>query len=240
MIDQDTSAYWRKLLEIDKPLEPDLLKKYSSWHRYLRPLFYFILNFWFKFYCPEKVSGLENLPEPPYLIAPNHASAMDYVTIAWAIGKRREDLYPITTKLYYDIGFTRMWIKVAANAVRIDTIEEFFPALRAAAQVIKAGKSVYINPEGTRSANGQLLPFRPGVGVLAVETGVPIIPVYIKDTWKALPTGWIFPKPQPISITFGQPIHMKKYIEKKHEEPAYDVYKEVTEVLRNRILSLSQ
>ena len=240
MSDNDTSAYWRKLLEIDQPLEPQLLDKYRSWHRWLRPFFYFVVDLWLKYYCPEKVIGLENLPEPPYILAPNHASAMDYAAIAWALGGKKADLYPITTKIFYDIGFTRFWIRVAANAVRIDTTDDLFPALRAAAQILKSGKSVYINPEGTRSKDGRLLPFRPGVGVLAVETGVPIVPAYIKDTWKALPTGRIFPKPQPVSVTFGQPIEMKPYIEKKHAAPAYDVYQAVTQELRDRIISLSQ
>ncbi len=241
MADQDTSAYWRGLLELDKPVPPGFLKRYSTWHQFLRPLFYAAVSLPLRFYCPTKIFGLENLPDkPPYILAPNHGSSMDYVTIAWAMGKRKEALYTLTTKLYYDIAWTRFWIKVFANAVRIDTVEDFFPALRAAAQILKAGKAIYINPEGYRTMDGKLLPFRPGVGVLAVETGVPLVPVYIANTWKALPTGWIFPRPYPVSVSFGRPIEMGPYIEKKETVQAYDVYKEVTDELRNRILALSQ
>lgn len=237
----DTSAYWRKLLELDQPLPTNVLAKYKSLHHYLRPLFYATINIPLRFYCPVKVSGLENLPQkPPYIIAANHGSSMDYTCIAWAMGKRREELYPITTKLFYDIAWTRFWIKVAANAVRIDTVEDFFPALRAAAQVLRAGRAVYVNPEGMRSINGEILPFRPGVGVLAVETGVPLVPVYLANTWKALPTGWIVPKPQPVSVSFGKPILMDSYLEKKKTVQAYDVYKEVTLELRQRVIELSQ
>jgi long-chain acyl-CoA synthetase len=236
MIDRDTSSYWRKLLELEKPLSPQVLEQYLTLHRYLRPFFYFIVNFLCRFYCTEKVHGLENLPEkPPYIIAPNHASAMDYVAVAWAMGKRKEELCPITTKYFYDNAWARFWIKAASNAVRIDTDEDFFPALRAAAGVLRAGKAVYINPEGSRSLDGKLLPFRTGVGVLAVETGVPLVPVYLSGTWKALPTGWIFPRPYPVSVTFGKPILMDSYIEKKKSIQAYDVYKEVTDELRKRV-----
>lgn len=235
MVDEDTSSYWQRLLELDRSLPPKVL----SWHRYLRPLFYAIVSVPLRFYCPAKISGLENLPfSPPYIIAANHGSAMDYVCVAWALGKRKEELYPITTKLYYDNPWARFWIKVAANAVRIDTVSDFLPALRAAVQVLKAGKAVYINPEGMRTTDGKLLPFRPGVGVLAVETGVPLVPVYLSGTWKALPAGWIFPRPYPVSVSFGKPILMDSYLEKKKYLQAYDVYKEVTEELEKRIKSL--
>lgn len=184
---------------------------------------------------------MENLPDRlPYLIAANHNSSMDYITVAWATGKSREELYPLVTKLFYDNPWAFFWIKVAANAVRIDTEKEFFPALRTAAGILRAGKSVYLNPEGTRSLDGNLLPFRPGVGVLAVETGVPIVPVYIHNTWKALPTGWIFPRPYPVSVSFGKLIKMDAYREKLNSMQAYDVYKEVTEELRKSIGNLQQ
>jgi long-chain acyl-CoA synthetase len=241
MIDQDTSAYWRKHLQLDEPLPPDLLGQYRTWHRFLRSFFYAVVSAALRIYCPVKVSGLANLPEkPPYILAANHASAMDYVCVAWALGRRKEELYPITTKLFYDVAWARFWIKVAANAVRIDTVEDFFPALRVAARILRAGGAVYINPEGTRSTNGRLLPFRPGVGVLAVETQVPLVPVHVGGTWQALPTGSIFPKPRPVSVAFGQPISMKEYGRRKHQEQAYDVYKEVTAELRQRVQSLSQ
>lgn len=240
-MNEDTSVYWRKLLEIDKPISPNIVDQYKTPHRFSRSLFYALVGFPLKFYCPLKIFGLENLPsKPPYIIAPNHGSAMDYVVVAKALGKRKEELYPLTTKLYYDDPWALFWIKVAANAVRIDTVEDFFPALRAAAQILKAGKAVYINPEGLRTTTGEILPFRPGVGVLAVETGVPLVPVYLHNTWQALPTGWIFPRPCPVSVSFGKPILMDAYIKKKRTIQAYDVYKEVADELRNRIVSLSK
>ncbi len=236
---EDTSAYWRKLLEIDKPVPPGFLEQFRAPHRFLRPLFYWIVSAPLKFYCPLTVRGLENLPEkPPYIIAANHGSSMDYVCVAWAMGKRKEELYPLTTKLFYDNPWAAFWIKVASSAVRIDTTEDFFPALRAGVKVLKAGGAVYVNPEGLRTVDGKLLPFRPGVGALAVETGVPIVPVYLHNTWKALPTGRIFPRPYPVSVNFGKPMEMASYQQKLKNTPAYDVYKEVTEELRSKIENL--
>lgn len=239
MTDQDTSAYWRKMLELDKPLPDGLLKRYRSPQRILRPLVNCVTRLFFRLWCPETVVGVENLPEKtPYIIAANHSSSLDFSSVAFALGKKVEDVYPITTKLYYDQWFAGFWIRAIANAVRIDPEEDFFIALRAAARILKAGKGVYINPEGTRSPDGKMLPFHPGVGVLAVETGVPLVPVHISGTFDILRYDKLFPKRGPIKVSFGKPIEMGPYIEKKKTTQAYDVYKEVTEELRNRIIKL--
>lgn len=226
---------------IDEPVPADFLERYRTAHRFLRPFFYAVVSVPLRFYCPEKVHGLENLPDkPPYIIAANHGSSMDFVAAAWAMGKRKEELYPLTTKLFYDNPWTLFWIRAAANAVRIDTVEDFFPALRIAVKILKAGKAVYVNPEGLRTTRGELLPFRPGVGVLAVETGVPVVPVYLHNTWKVLPTGWILPRPYPVSVSFGKRVEMEPYRKKLRTAQAYDVYKEVAQELRNRVLELSK
>lgn len=122
--------------------------------------------------------------------------------------------------------------------MRIDSAEDFLPAMRAAIKILKLGKAIYINPEGTRSETGELLPFRAGVGVLAVESGAPIVPVYIGGTFHALPSGSFFPRPARISVSFGKPILMDEFEKKKESEMAYQVYKEVTDQLFERVRSL--
>lgn len=239
MTDQDTSAYWRKLLELDKPLPEGLLSRYKFPQRILRPLVNGTIGLFFRLWCPETVAGIENLPEKtPYIIAANHASSLDFSSVVFAIGKKMNDVYPITTKLFYDHWFAGFWIRAGANAVRIDPEEDFFIALRAAAKILKAGKAVYINPEGTRSPDDKILPFHPGVGVLAVETGAPLVPVRISGTFDILRYDKLFPKRGPVKVSFGKPIEMGPYIEKKKTTQAYDVYKEVAEELRNRIIKL--
>lgn len=237
---EDTSAYWRKLLRIDEPASEAFLKTFRSWLEIFRPLFFAIVNLLCKLYFRVEVFGIENIPkDPPYIIAPNHASAIDHAMVSFAIGRhRREELYTLATKYFYDRPVAKIFIKIGANALRIDTIEDFFPALRAATKVLKLGKSVYIFPEGTRSETGQLLPFRVGVGLLAVETGAPIVPVYIDGTFKAMPPGKYFPKPAKIKVSFGRPIYMDEYAKKKQTETAYYVYKEVTDELFKRVSSL--
>ena len=165
---------------------------------------------------------------------------MDYAVLADVMGPAaREKLYPIATKLFYDNLIARFFMKITANIIRIDSVEDFFPALRSAATVLRLGKIVCIYPEGTRSETGEMMPFRVGVGTLAIEAEAPLVPVYIKGSIEVLPTGALFFRRGKISVFFGKPIDPKPYIEKKKTMQAYDVYKEITEELRKRIMELA-
>ena len=98
-----TSEYWRKLLKADEAPPKDYLKEFRSPLEIFRPAFYLIINVLCRFYWRVKVTGLENLPtKPPYIIAPNHASALDQAMVSYAIGaKRREYLYTIAVKHFF-------------------------------------------------------------------------------------------------------------------------------------------
>ncbi len=232
-----TSDYWRKLLGVDEPVDKSFLNNFHSPIESLRPLFFIIIGLLCKLYCRVTSHGLENLPaSPPYIIAPNHVSVLDQTMVSFAIGpKRREDLYTLAAKHFFDNPFTRFFMRVGANVMRLDRDDDFVPALKSASKLLKLGKSVYINPEGTRSKTGELQPFKVGVGVLAVETGAPIVPVYIEGTYKSLKPGTVIPKPHKVNVYFGEPIKMDAYIKRKKNEMAYDVYKAVTDELFERV-----
>lgn len=237
-MNEDTSAYWRKLLELD--YQSEAARKYRSPLRAIRPVFYFIFGIFSRLFFPIAAHGTENIPSPPYIISPNHQSFLDYLVMAYAMGKKGYDLYPVATKVYYDNPFERFFIIWAANAIRIDTEKDFFPALKAAGQILKSGHAVPVFPEGYCSTTGELLPFKMGAGILSVEINVPIVPVYIKGTSQILPFPIVSFKPGRISVYFGKPIDPGSYILKKRNTPAYDVYKELTEELRSRIIALRQ
>ena len=239
---EDTSAYWRKLLGLNEKENSDILKEFYSPHLVFRQGIRSTINFLLRSYIRIRSFGAENLPEkPPYIIAPNHVSSADFACVFFSLPKAaKDDLYVLVTKHFYDNPFTRFFIKAYANAARIDTVEDFLPAMKAASSLLRLGKSVYINPEGTRSESGELLPFRVGVGVLAVELNVPVVPVYIDGTHKILPPGSIFMKPGLVNVHFGKPISAEKYQEKKKTTNAYYVYKEMTEELRKSIIKLKE
>ncbi len=239
-MNEGTSECWRKMIRADEAVPEDFLKGFRSHLEIFRPLFFAVINILCRVYFRVKVIGLSNIPnDPPYIIAPNHESALDQTMVSYAMGgKRREQLYTLAVKHFYDRPVARVFMKIAANVMRIDSEDDFFPALRSAVKVLKKGKSIYINPEGTRSQSGELLPFKVGVGILAVETDVPIVPVYIDGTFRSMPPGSVIPKPTGITVIFGSPIYMDEYIKRKQTEMAYDVYKSVADELFKRVCSL--
>jgi len=79
-------------------------------------------------------------------------------------------------------------------------------SLRRVVDGIKAGKSLAVFPEGTRTPDGALHEFKPGTFKLAVRAGVPIVPVTIRGTFALLPKTTLAPRPGRVDVFIGEPI----------------------------------
>jgi 1-acyl-sn-glycerol-3-phosphate acyltransferase len=73
--------------------------------------------------------------------------------------------------------------------------------------VLKKEKSLMIFPEGSRSFDGEIMEFKKGVGILALEFNVPLIPTYIKGSFDVLARGTVRPRFKEVKIIFGKPIY---------------------------------
>ena len=84
-------------------------------------------------------------------------------------------------------------------------------ALKAALAQLEEGRALLVFPEGTRGEEGQpLREGKAGVGMLAVLSGAPVVPVYVSGTGAALPHGRSMPRPARVRVTFGPPLHFKR------------------------------
>jgi 1-acyl-sn-glycerol-3-phosphate acyltransferase len=112
--------------------------------------------------------------------------------------------------------------------------------LRLAQSVLRAGSPVLIFPEGTRGGDGALYPFKPGIGLLGVELGVPIVPCLVEGTYAALPKGKLFPRRRPIRVTFGPPLRMDEYRAQHARYERRELYRKVAEDVRGAVEQLKR
>ncbi|MDT7688418.1 MAG: 1-acyl-sn-glycerol-3-phosphate acyltransferase [Acidobacteriota bacterium] len=152
-----------------------------------------------------RVRGLEQLdPEQPYVFIANHRSFLDTATLFYHTGRRigllaKKELLKVPI-LGYGMGF--------CNILAIDRSnrERAFRTTKAATDRLRAGVSFGVFAEGTRALPGQLLPFKKGGFYMAVEAGVPIVPVAIKYTDELMGKGTGVARPGRIEMIILPPI----------------------------------
>ena len=164
-----------------------------------------------------RVEGLENIPEGPCIFMSNHQSYFDVICLiaylprpARFVAKRILKFIPIFGQL--------MW---ATGHIIIDrkNPKQAWAELDRAVEKIKKGTSVLIFPEGTRSPDHRLGEFKKGGFVLAIKSGVPIVPISITGTQSMMPKGkYSFKRPELIEIKIREPIYVQGYSMERKEE----------------------
>lgn len=151
-----------------------------------------------------KVDGVDNVPRGRAVIfMSNHQGAFDIPALQRAIPAEFRWLAKKSLFRVPIIG----WAMSLAGYIPIERENSVsaFKSLDAAAERISRGVSVAIFPEGTRSHSDELLPFKRGAFMLAVKSGVPVVPVAIKGTKGILKRGGFFITPADVSVSFGAP-----------------------------------
>jgi 1-acyl-sn-glycerol-3-phosphate acyltransferase len=98
------------------------------------------------------------------------------------------------------------WFSVRFGALPVDNSAGDVGSLRRSLSVLKHGGVLGIFPEGGRSPDGTLQPFKQGVALLAQRTGVPVVPAGIVGAEAAMPRGRAVPRRAPVTVRFGRPI----------------------------------
>ena len=155
---------------------------------------------------PVRVEGDQHLPDTgPAIIAANHLSFFDHVALVLSAGRRMRFI----GKVDYLHSWKTRFVLPALGMIPVDrdNPRRALGALEQAADVLRADELFAIYPEGTRSRDGSLQAGHTGVGLLSVDTGVPIVPTGIIGTNRIQPPGARFPRPfRPALIRFGAPI----------------------------------
>jgi 1-acyl-sn-glycerol-3-phosphate acyltransferase len=162
-----------------------------------------------------KVEGLDHLPASgAAILASNHLAVADSFYLPLVVGRRITFL----AKAEYFTGtglkgwFSR-WFYTVAGQVPIDRTDadSAQSALNTAARILGEGKLLGMYPEGTRSPDGRLYKGKTGLARLALETGVPVIPVAMIGTDVVNPPGskmWRFGR---VQVKFGKPMDFSRF-----------------------------
>lgn len=162
-----------------------------------------------------RVTGLENIPETgPAILASNHLSFSDSFFLPLVCPRRITFL----AKAEYFNGkgfkgwFSRMFF-TGVGQVPIDRsgASAAEDALTTGLRILGQGDLLGIYPEGTRSPDGRLYRGKTGVARMALEAGVPVIPVAMIDTEKIQPIGSKVPRVMRVGIRIGAPLDFSRY-----------------------------
>lgn len=154
-----------------------------------------------------EVTGIEHLPpEGPWLLVANHCSHLDPLFLAWALPYRRaRQLSFMGHTEYFGSGWKSALAK-RLKLVPVDPDQHARRGMRLCAEALRRGFIGAVFPEGERSPNGAQQRFHRGIGILAREMKVPIVPAAICGTYEVLPRGRDRIRAAPVQVRFGEPL----------------------------------
>jgi 1-acyl-sn-glycerol-3-phosphate acyltransferase len=157
-----------------------------------------------------EVSGVERLdPAQTYIFTPNHQSLIEvplFVTYLGRnpayLGKKEVFKYPV-----FGYGIRLIGVVPVDRSNSPAAVE----SAKVATENLRRGKSYVVYPEGTRSRDGRMLPFKKGAFMMAMDAGVPVVPVTVSGATKIMPKGEVKIFPSTVRITVHEPISTAGY-----------------------------
>ena len=163
-------------------------------------------------------AGVDRIPrEGALIVAPTHESYLDPFVVGAYLPRSLR--YMARRTLFVEetaAGERRRRIASAfgrwAEVIEVDKVGGGRDAVRACLDALAEGAAVLIFPEGTRSVTGEVREFDPGVGLLALRSGAPVLPVSIDGTRRIWGKGRKYPRfgAGPVRLVFGEPVRYEK------------------------------
>ncbi len=183
-------------------------KPTRSWHaRAVYRSSHFIVSLLFALIFRLRIRGREHLPPGGMLVCCNHQSHLDPVLVGLAC---REPITYLARDTLFKGLFAKLITYLGAIPIQRDGLG--FAGVKKTLERLKIGEKVLIFPEGTRTPNGQLQPFKGGLAVIARRAKVPLLPVAIEGAFDAWPRKQKLPRPHAIQVVIGPPISVEQVL----------------------------
>jgi len=172
-----------------------------------------------------RVTGVENLEglEPPVIFAANHASHFDTPAVLAALPVRwRKKIAPAMSQDYFARHFhsqnasVQERLKLAGQYYLACGLFNAYPlpqqmagtrrALRYTGELVDDAWCPLVYPEGERTPTGKMQPFKPGIGLMAVQLGLPVVPIHIAGTYEVYSEHDEWPKAADVRVRVGLPL----------------------------------
>ena len=172
-----------------------------------RPFHYRLYSWIFRnlsrIYFRLRVEGREHVPRiGPAVLASNHISFLDPPLIGCVLER---SIHFLARKSLFSAPVLGALIR-SLRAVPVDRDGGGGAGLKAILDRLANGAAIVLFPEGTRSADGQIMPARAGIGLTVIKSTAPVVPVRIVGAFEAWGRHHRFPRPRPITLIFGAPL----------------------------------
>ena len=171
-----------------------------------------------------KCNGLKNIPKKQgVILVSNHQGAVD---IPLLLAKLPLLFVFMVKRELFKIPFFGWFLRKAGHlSVDRGKASSAFSTLNQAQKMLASGESIVIFPEGTRSRDGSLGPFKRGSLLLAIKSKVPVIPIAIDGSFKARKKGSFLFYPTTITLSIGEPIHITHKENPNKEDQERELYR---------------
>ena len=171
-----------------------------------------------------RYSGRKNIPKTgPVLVVSNHQSHFDPPLIGAGCWRRMNYLARKTLFHFAPLG----WLIRSLDAIPIDRDGLGLNGIKESLRRLKQGEMVLIFPEGTRTGDGEIAPFRPGFTVLAARSKAWILPVAIEGAFDAWPRSRKLPSLGTIHVVFGKPFSPEEVAGRDERELVAEVERRI-------------
>jgi 1-acyl-sn-glycerol-3-phosphate acyltransferase len=168
------------------------------------------------------VEGVQNIPPGVCVFAANHTSNADAPAIVGAIPRR---IAILGRKSLFDIPVVGTAFRLAKFVpVDRENRDAALASVKQAVEYIREGFSFLVYPEGTRSPDGRLRRFKKGSFAIAIEAGIPIVPVACAGAHRIMKKNSLIVRPGKVTVRFGKPIDASGYSIEQRDELAQRVH----------------